>query len=67
VRRSKKKDGHYGLVLSRLEGECVVVKIGDIEGRVTLARGEHGRCRLAFDFPRSVEIYRQEVGARNNE
>jgi sRNA-binding carbon storage regulator CsrA len=67
MRRSKKTDRRYGLVLSRLEGECVVVKIGDIEGRVTLAKADDRKCRLAFDFPPGVKIYRPEIGGIGDE
>jgi sRNA-binding carbon storage regulator CsrA len=65
MKRSKKNDERYGLVLTRLKGECVIVKIGDIEGRVILADG--GRCRLAFDFPPHVKIYRPEIEGIGNE
>lgn len=50
------------LVITRREGEEVV--IGDPSnpiGVVRIASVKGERVRVAFDFPRSVEIHRREV------
>lgn len=50
------------LVITRREGEEVV--IGDPAnpmGRVWVASIKGDRVRLAFDFPRSVDVHRREV------
>ncbi len=50
------------LVITRREGEEVV--IGDPKnpiGVVRIASIKGDRVRIAFDFPRSVEVHRREV------
>jgi len=50
------------LVITRREGEEVV--IGDPRnpiGVVRIASVKGDRVRVAFDFPRSVEIHRREI------
>jgi carbon storage regulator len=50
------------LVITRREGEEVV--IGDPSnpiGIVRIASIKGDRVRIAFDFPRSVEVHRREV------
>lgn len=58
------------LVITRREGEEVV--IGDPEnpiGVVRIASIKGDRVRIAFDFPRDVEVNRREVAEqkRNND
>lgn len=50
------------LVITRREGEEVV--IGDPRnplGKVRIASIKGDRVRIAFDFPRSVDVHRREV------
>ncbi len=50
------------LVISRREGEEVVIgEPGNPIGRVRIARIKGDRVRLAFDFPREIEVHRREV------
>ena len=50
------------LVNSRREGEEVVIgEPGNPIGRVRIARIKGDRVRLAFDFPREIEVHRREV------
>ncbi len=50
------------LVISRREGEEVVIgEPGSPIGRVRIARIKGDRVRLAFDFPREIEVHRREV------
>ena len=53
------------LVISRREGEEVV--IGDPAspyGVVRVASIKGDRVRLAFDFPREIQVHRREVAAQ---
>lgn len=55
------------LVITRREGEEVV--IGDPSnpiGKVRIASIKGDRVRIAFDFPRSVEVHRREVADQIN-
>lgn len=50
------------LVITRREGEEVV--IGDPAkpyGRIRIAAVKGDRVRIAFDFPREIEVHRSEV------
>lgn len=50
------------LVITRREGEEVV--IGDPSnplGKVRIASIKGDRVRLAFDFPREIEVHRREI------
>lgn len=50
------------LVISRREGEEVVIgEPGNPIGRVRISRIKGDRVRLAFDFPREIEVHRREV------
>ncbi len=50
------------LVISRREGEEVVIgEPGNPIGMVRIARIKGDRVRLAFDFPREIEVHRREV------
>ncbi len=50
------------LVISRREGEEVVIgEPGSPIGMVRIARIKGDRVRLAFDFPRDIEVHRREV------
>ncbi len=50
------------LVISRREGEEVVIgEPGSPIGMVRIARIRGDRVRLAFDFPREIEVHRREV------
>ncbi len=50
------------LVISRREGEEVVIgEPGNPIGSVRIARIKGDRVRLAFDFPREIEVHRREV------
>ncbi len=50
------------LVISRREGEEVVIgEPGSPIGMVRIARIKGDRVRLAFDFPREIEVHRREV------
>ncbi len=50
------------LVISRREGEEVVIgEPGSPIGSVWIARIKGDRVRLAFDFPREIEVHRREV------
>ena len=56
------KREHRMLVITRREGEEVV--IGDPKnpiGVVRIASVKGERVRVAFDFPRDVEIHRREI------
>lgn len=56
------------LVISRREGESVI--IGDVDspiGSVRVAGVVGGKVRLAFEFPRDVEINRPELAAKKLE
>ena len=53
---------HWMLVITRREGEEVV--IGDPKnpiGVVRIASVKGERVRIAFDFPREIEIHRREI------
>ncbi len=50
------------LVISRRQGEEVVIgEPGSPIGSVRIARIKGDRVRLAFDFPREIEVHRREV------
>jgi carbon storage regulator len=56
------KECHQMLVLSRLQGETIV--IGE-NIRVTIKSVGNGRCQIAVDAPKDVRIMRQEVEERD--
>jgi carbon storage regulator len=50
------------LVITRREGEEVVIgDPGNPLGKVRIASIKGDRVRIAFDFPRSVQVHRREV------
>ncbi|MHC4107733.1 MAG: carbon storage regulator [Planctomycetota bacterium] len=50
------------LVISRREGEEVVIgEPGNPIGTVRIAMIKGDRVRLAFDFPREIEVHRREI------
>lgn len=51
------------LVLTRREGEQLLIKVGGVEGTITVAevRTRSRAVRIALSFPRSVEIVRSEL------
>lgn len=50
------------LTLTRKLNEQVIIGNPDHPlGTITVARISHDRVRLAFDFPKAIEIHRHEV------
>lgn len=49
------------LVFSRMVGERVVIKCGDIEVYLTVVEVSGHKVRLGFEAPSEVLIHRQEV------
>jgi carbon storage regulator len=59
---NNRQEGRAMLVITRREGEEVVV--GDPAnpyGIIRIAEIKGDRVRMAFDFPREIEIHRKEV------
>jgi carbon storage regulator len=56
------------LVITRREGEEVVIgDPGNPIGTVRIASIKGDRVRIAFDFPRSIDVHRREVANQINE
>ena len=53
------------LVLSRDDGESVLLLVGNITVRVTLLAGRRGLARLGFVAPPEVQVLREELLASN--
>lgn len=51
------------LVLTRRVGEQLLIKLGEVEGTITVAeiRTRSPGVRIALSFPRSVKIVRSEL------
>jgi sRNA-binding carbon storage regulator CsrA len=49
------------LILTRKPGERVRVEIGGVVGWVTIIEQRKSGVRVAFEFPRTVQITREEV------
>jgi sRNA-binding carbon storage regulator CsrA len=49
------------LILTRKPGERVRVEIGGVVGWVTIVEQRTHSVRVAFEFPRTVTITREEV------
>jgi sRNA-binding carbon storage regulator CsrA len=49
------------LILTRKPGERVRVEIGGVVGWVTIVEQRKSGVRVAFEFPRTVRITREEV------
>lgn len=49
------------LVLSRKINEEIVIKTSDGEVVITLVEANRDRCRMGFEAPETIRIYRREV------
>jgi sRNA-binding carbon storage regulator CsrA len=56
-----KTDRQNRLILTRKSGERVRVEIGGVVGWVTIVEQRTHSVRVAFEFPRTVTITREEV------
>jgi carbon storage regulator CsrA len=62
---SEDDDCNGGLMLTRKEGEVVIIRVGDIKIKVTLTKIYGSQVRLRFGAPRDkVSIHREEKEER---
>lgn len=55
------------LVLSRLKGESVILRVAGVEIRVCLVRVERDKVRIGFEAPPEVEILRSEIADKRDD
>lgn len=53
--------GERMLVLSRKPDESILLKIGDVEARITLVEIRGGKARIGITAPQEVTILREEL------
>jgi sRNA-binding carbon storage regulator CsrA len=56
-----KTDKKNRLILTRSPGQRVRIEIDGVEGYVTIVEQRKSGVRVAFEFPRTVQITREEV------
>lgn len=49
------------LVLSRKEGEKIVIEVGETRIVLKVVETAYKHCRIGIDAPRDVHIWRQEL------
>jgi len=49
------------LVLSRYQGEAIVIQIGGERVRIAISQVQGNRVRLGIEAPKSVQINREEI------
>jgi carbon storage regulator CsrA len=49
------------LILTRRPGQRVRIEIDGVEGYVTIVEQRKSSVRIGFEFPRTVQITREEV------
>jgi sRNA-binding carbon storage regulator CsrA len=54
-------DNQNRLILTRKPGQRVRIEIDGVEGYVTIVEQRTHSVRVAFEFPRTVQITREEV------
>ena len=60
------KDIKGTLLLSRKEGENIIILVGNEKIIINLDECNNGKCKIRIDAPQHMKIYREEIYKQEN-